>query len=119
VQVVDRQLCVCELEEALGLPQSTLSSHLAVLKKGGLLKAEKRGKWAYYQLNPTLRPLVEAMLNQFPDAKLNPTVKADTKRINARLALRGTQQCGPGKYRAFPPAHNMFKASITAKKKSL
>ncbi len=43
-------LCVCEIVEAVGLSQSTVSRHLAVLRDAGLIEDEKRGKWAYYML---------------------------------------------------------------------
>ncbi len=43
-------LCVCEIVEAVGLSQSTVSRHLAILRDAGLIQDEKRGKWAYYML---------------------------------------------------------------------
>ena len=37
-------LCTGQLVEAAGLTQSTFSTHLAVLAKAGLVRAEKRGR---------------------------------------------------------------------------
>ncbi|WP_300673390.1 metalloregulator ArsR/SmtB family transcription factor [Desulfoluna sp.] len=46
-----RSLCVCELKEALGLAQSTVSKHLKVLEEAGLVSYEKDGLWVNFQLN--------------------------------------------------------------------
>jgi len=44
------ELCVCHLTEALSLPQSTVSRHLNTLRSCGLVEADRRGKWVYYQM---------------------------------------------------------------------
>ncbi len=44
----DKEACVCELTEPVGLTQGTVSHHLRVLVEAGLLTREQRGKWAYY-----------------------------------------------------------------------
>lgn len=44
--------CACELVEPLGRSQPTVSHHLSVLTEAGLLRREKRGKWAYYRAVP-------------------------------------------------------------------
>ncbi len=45
-----RQLCVCDLTDALRLPQPTVSRHLGALQRAGLVRVEKRGKWRHYAL---------------------------------------------------------------------
>ncbi|MDJ0593224.1 MAG: metalloregulator ArsR/SmtB family transcription factor [Pleurocapsa sp. MO_226.B13] len=47
----NQEACVCELIEPLGLSQPTVSHHLKVLHKVGLLDKERRGNWIYYLLN--------------------------------------------------------------------
>lgn len=42
--------CVCEFTDKLHLDQSTVSKHLAVLKKAGLVYDEKRGLNVFYRL---------------------------------------------------------------------
>lgn len=42
--------CVCKFTEELGLDQSTVSKHLSVLKKAGIVDSEKRGLNVYYRL---------------------------------------------------------------------
>jgi ArsR family transcriptional regulator len=43
------ELCVCEIVDALGLPQSTISRHLTVLKNAGLVEDRKQGLWVIYK----------------------------------------------------------------------
>lgn len=42
--------CVCDLRDLVGADISTVSKHLAVLKKVGIVEDEKRGKNVYYRL---------------------------------------------------------------------
>lgn len=44
------EVCVCHLHEALELPQSTVSRHLAYLRKRGLVVGRKEGLWVHYRL---------------------------------------------------------------------
>lgn len=46
------EACVCDLTEAVGLTQATVSHHLRVLTEAGLLTRQKRGYWAWYTLVP-------------------------------------------------------------------
>ena len=43
-------LCVCEIQETLGLAQSTVSNHLKILEDAGLIIYFKDGLWVNYQL---------------------------------------------------------------------
>jgi DNA-binding transcriptional ArsR family regulator len=46
----DGELCVCQIIEMLGLAPSTISEHMAVLHRAGLVEARKEGRWIYYRL---------------------------------------------------------------------
>lgn len=48
----DQEACVCDLTDALGLSQPTVSHHLKVLTDAGLLARERRGSWAWFTLIP-------------------------------------------------------------------
>ncbi len=48
------ELCVCRIEEALDLPQPTVSRHLKQLKDAGWLVDRRSGKWVYYRLSDDL-----------------------------------------------------------------
>jgi ArsR family transcriptional regulator, arsenate/arsenite/antimonite-responsive transcriptional repressor len=45
-------VCVCNLTEAFELSQPTISHHLKILRKAGLVESSRRGTWAYYRLVP-------------------------------------------------------------------
>ncbi|MEO8190994.1 MAG: metalloregulator ArsR/SmtB family transcription factor [Acidobacteriota bacterium] len=47
----ERGLCACDIEEAVGLSQAAISHHMALLRRAGLVRAEKRGRWMYYSRN--------------------------------------------------------------------
>jgi len=46
-----RELCVCDLCDALEVSQSKLSFHLKTLKEAGLVNSRQEGRWIYYSLN--------------------------------------------------------------------
>lgn len=43
-------LCVCEIEEALGISQSNASRHLNRLRTAGIISSERKSQWIYYGL---------------------------------------------------------------------
>src|SRR5262245_7262030 len=52
------EACVCHLIHPLGLSQPTVTHHLQVLHRAGLLRREKRGVWVYYKVE---RAAMEAL----------------------------------------------------------
>lgn len=44
------ELCVCEVTDALEVPQYNVSRHLKVLKNAGLIRDKKEGRWVYFRL---------------------------------------------------------------------
>lgn len=47
--LLQRELCVCQVVELLGLAPSTVSKHMAILKQAGLVESRKEGRWVYYR----------------------------------------------------------------------
>ncbi len=45
-----KQMCVCEIQTALGIAQSTASKHLKILEEAGLATYKKAGLWVNYTL---------------------------------------------------------------------
>jgi len=45
-----RELCVCHLIDLLGLAPSTISKHLNILYRAGLINRRKEGRWVHYSL---------------------------------------------------------------------
>lgn len=46
------EACVCDLTDAVGLSQPTVSHHLKVLDDAGFVTRTKRGTWHYFSLVP-------------------------------------------------------------------
>ncbi|HKW74483.1 MAG TPA: metalloregulator ArsR/SmtB family transcription factor [Terriglobales bacterium] len=44
-------MCACDIEERIKLSQPTISHHMAILAKAGLVQAQKQGLWMWYQRN--------------------------------------------------------------------
>jgi ArsR family transcriptional regulator len=58
----ERGLCACDIEKAVGLSQAAVSHHMDLLRRAGLVEAEKRGRWMYYRRNEAaLAGLAEAV----------------------------------------------------------
>ena len=45
-----REMCVCEVQAALEIPQPTVSKHLKVLEGAGLVASRREGLWINYYL---------------------------------------------------------------------
>jgi len=57
------ELCVCEVAEVLGLAPSTVSEHLTDLRRTGLVRERKVGRWVHVALSEeaTTRPILETL----------------------------------------------------------
>ena len=57
------ELCVCEVAEGLGLAPSTVSEHLTDLRRSGLVREWKVGRWVHVALaeEAQARPVLEAL----------------------------------------------------------
>jgi len=56
-----QEACVCHLETALGMRQASISQHLMVLRKAGLVTSHRDGRNIFYHLT---RPEVVNVLKQ-------------------------------------------------------
>ena len=46
----EKELCVCDIMEALQISQAKASRHLIYLKNAGLVKDRKYAQWVYYSI---------------------------------------------------------------------
>jgi ArsR family transcriptional regulator len=69
VQIVDvlraapSEVCQCELNALFGVSQPTLSHHLKKLHDAGFVAVERRGRWAYYSIDPRALEALDAWLS--------------------------------------------------------
>lgn len=62
--VSKREMCVCQLESALELPQPTISHHLGLLEQAGVLQRNKRGRWVFYKARDSpILDLLESLMS--------------------------------------------------------
>jgi ArsR family transcriptional regulator len=58
-------LCASDIEVRMKLSQPTISHHMAILTKAGLVDAEKLGLWRWYRRNESsLRELMKGLKEQ-------------------------------------------------------
>ncbi len=58
ILLTKKKLCVCEIQDILGITVSTVSKHLSILRDIGFINDEKSGKWVYYYLNTSSKDVV-------------------------------------------------------------
>ncbi|SFV60723.1 Arsenical resistance operon repressor [hydrothermal vent metagenome] len=58
------EVCVCDIEKSFNMIQSRVSRHLKILKEGGFLKVERRGRWAYYSIRTPLDAFRQSILEE-------------------------------------------------------
>ena len=82
------ELCVCHLQEALGLTQPLISRHLAVLRAAGVVADRREGSWVHYRLLPQDDPERARVLRTL--------VAAFEERAGLRRGLAQVRRaCGP------------------------
>ncbi len=88
------ELCVCDLMHALEMKQSTISRHLAYLKKNGWLQDRRGGVWMYYSLKKDLNPLLQSELVLIISILSNTkTHRTDQERLKYYLETKDTSSC--------------------------
>jgi ArsR family transcriptional regulator len=97
--LLQRELCVCELVDALQMPQYKISRHLRMLRAVALVEARRSGRWMHYRigrqastggLHRDLLAIIRAHLKDMPEA-----IRDDT-RLFRRLCLRQAGRCVVG-----------------------
>jgi ArsR family transcriptional regulator, arsenate/arsenite/antimonite-responsive transcriptional repressor len=56
------EACVCEISPTFDVSQPTISHHLKLLRKAGLLDCERRGTWVYYWVIPAVLQQLSSVL---------------------------------------------------------
>jgi ArsR family transcriptional regulator len=64
----NNEVCVCHIHDSLGLPQPTVSRHLAYLRRSGLVVVRRDGVWMHYQVARSLDPAVQRVVDSAVEA---------------------------------------------------
>ncbi|OGG54291.1 MAG: hypothetical protein A3F84_06130 [Candidatus Handelsmanbacteria bacterium RIFCSPLOWO2_12_FULL_64_10] len=98
------ELCVCQIEDILRMPQSKVSRHLMALRHAGLVSWCRDGTWIHYSL-PEPKDDLQARLIDCLRTCLqeDPQVQADVKRI-AECPPLAAKCCEDGQETPPPPS---------------
>ena len=84
--LVQQPVCVCHVQEVVGLPQVNVSQHLAYLRKAGLVEFERAQTWKIYRIVFPCPPELKVNLMALVEcAKFDPTFKEDLVRLREVL----------------------------------
>jgi ArsR family transcriptional regulator len=88
------ELCVCDVVDILALPQPTVSRHLALLRREGLVEVSREWKFAHYRLatprDAVHRRLVGCVRSCFAGIE---TLDAERQRAALRVEEREADPC--------------------------
>lgn len=88
------EYCVGDLAASLDVPQPRVSRHLTYLRRAGLVRMRRAGRWAFYALADPVSPFHERLLGCLSTCfAAVPEMRADEERA-ARLR-KGPGCCGP------------------------
>ena len=62
------EICSCDLVTLIGRSQPTISHHTSMLADAGLVRREKRGKWAWFSVVPDRLAVLRDALGGVPVA---------------------------------------------------
>lgn len=82
------ELCVCHVEEALGLTQPNASRQLGILKTAGVVDSRRDGTWVYYRIAAQEHDAVRRVLALL-------TESLATRRALKSDLVRLRKSCGP------------------------
>ncbi len=87
-----KKICVCEMVDALRIPQYQVSKHLKVLRNLDLVKTTREGLWVYYEANwessECVSDLFKVIKKHFQER-----FNEDLQRLDERLSLREGDSC--------------------------
>lgn len=89
-----QELCLCDLQDLLGLALSSVSRHMAILQDAGFVTSRKKGKWTYFSLAPLEGndPCNGLLLWLLESLENDPATQADREFIR-QLKKKDSERC--------------------------
>lgn len=88
---INGEVCVCDIENSFDMIQSRVSRHLKILKDGGFLRVERKGRWAYYSVRTPLDKFRQNILEEISHLELNtPILNKGCKVKNKKVLIMCT-----------------------------
>ncbi len=90
--LLERECCVCEVMQALGISQTRASRNLSALYDAGFLKLRKDGLWSLYSIDR------QGMQDCFSDLvkTVSKTLEGNQIAVLDRERLKKAERVGPG-----------------------
>lgn len=89
--LIQKEMCVCEIECSLDLTQSNASRHLSALTRSGILTKRKQAQWTYFKISEEFQTqhkiLLEYLMQELPKMS---TYQDD---LNAYEGCRASMPC--------------------------
>ncbi len=81
--LMQRECCVCEVMDVLGISQVNASRYCTSLKDAGFLKMHREGRWKHYRVDaaacsPSLREMLDSVGQT---AETDPVLRDDIRRL--------------------------------------
>jgi DNA-binding transcriptional ArsR family regulator len=90
----DRELCLCQLVELLGLATSTVSRHASILQQARVVESRKQGRWTYFRLSEAHPTAVTEATSLVVDTlKRDPKAREDRKHLKQILRIDPEELC--------------------------
>lgn len=89
------ELCACQLTAILGLAPSTISAHLAELRRCGLVDERREGRWSWSRLSRG-RDVRSQLTRLWRDLEDDPLVAADREQLERLRTVPVEVLCTPG-----------------------
>ncbi len=91
----NKSLCVCEIVDALKLPQYQVSKSLVMLRRAALVEVDRNGTWGYYR--PKTDEKANTLLFEFVKGYcVGEPFDGDLDNLDKRLVLREAGKCVVG-----------------------
>lgn len=86
----EKELCVCDIMEALQISQAKASRHLIYLKNAGLVRDRKYAQWVYYSMSKDERmKFIDSLI--YENLRNLELYKKDIENLNAWLSKKNIQ----------------------------
>jgi len=92
--LMERECCVCEVVQALGISQTRASRNLAELYEAGFLKYRRQGAWSLYSIDSEGLDGLAPKLMAAVSGKLKHDAVAKADRENLKSTSRPGAACG-------------------------
>ena len=89
------ELCLCEVADALDKNHYNVSRHFKVLKRAGLVKERREGRYVFYSLAEPESVFYEYIIKAVLSIKKG-LLKEDNRRLKLRISLRKNGRCVVG-----------------------